>query len=137
MALNIQITDNSKAVLDELSHKVENALTGVGFEAERAAKRLVPTDTARLKNSITFATKEFHSEGNSDIRSGETPADPEEYATKAQAEKGTVYLGTNVKYASAVELRDTSHRTGQAHFLRDAMADNQELFKRIIEAALK
>ena len=135
--LDIRITDNSNAILDELSHKVENALTGVGFEAERAAKRLVPTDTARLKNSITFATKTMHSEGNSDIKSGETPADPPEYATKAQAEKGTVYLGTNVSYAPSVEFRSVNHRTGQAHFLRDAIANNQDLFKRVIEAALK
>lgn len=137
MDISVEITDHSGEVLAELEEKVKSALEACGLEAEKNAKRLVPTDTGRLKNSITYATRDFHSPGNSDIKPGETPADTGEYATKSTPEKDTVYLGSNVLYAPAVELRDISHTTGKAHFFRDAIADYADKYKKIIEAALK
>ena len=48
-----------------------------------------------------------------------------------------MYIGTNVEYAPYVEYGDNAtHKTGGAHFLRDAAAEHGEHYKQIMEAAL-
>ncbi len=95
--LDINIMDNSGAVLSTLEEKVKAALEACGMTAETYAKRDCPVDTGRLqlRNSITYAIKGGQSDANT---SGGQVADPEEYEKKAEPEKNTVYLGTNVKY---------------------------------------
>lgn len=46
--LNINITDNSQIVLNELQTKVKNALEACGMTAEAYAKRDTPVNTGRL-----------------------------------------------------------------------------------------
>lgn len=69
--------------------------------------------------------------------SGGQHADREEYEKKAEPEKTAVYIGSNVKYAPANEFYDMNHKTGKAHFLRDAVAQHTDQYKEIIKAALK
>lgn len=97
--------NNIQVVLGGMEEEVKKALTECGLKAEKYAIKLCPYDTGLLRNSITYAV------------SGEEPAIKEYKADKsdekgkyegtAPEDKGskyTVYIGTNVEYASAVEL---------------------------------
>ena len=94
----------------------------------------VAVDTGRLRNSITYAVKGGQGEAN---QSPGTEADPDEYRKLAEPEEKTVYIGTNVKYAPPVELRDVNHKSGKAHFLRDAVANHGKKYEEIAKTALK
>lgn len=134
---NTRFTDNYKEVLNEFEKAVERGLEAIGIEAETNAKENTPVDTGRLRNSITFATQTYHSPGNSTIKAEETPADPPEYATQETPEKNTIYLGTNVSYAEPVETLDLPHTTGNAHFLRDALAQHGDRYKKLMKKSLE
>lgn len=101
-------TDNSAEVLDEMRVKIAAALEAIGGQAEMYAKEECPVDTGRLRSSISHATDD-----------------------------NTAYIGTNVEYAPAVEYRDTAHKTGKAHFLRDAAATHGEEYKQITQQILQ
>ena len=131
----VKITDNSAKFIKAMKEQVEIAMIECGIEAENYASRECPVDTGRLKNSITYATKTAQGEANTDTK--KQAADPQEYAIQQQPEANTMYIGTNVKYAPQVELLDTTHKTGKAHFLRDAIANHRDQYKKIIEKNLK
>lgn len=132
------LVDNSDRILREFDRKIALACELIGVEAERNAKEDCPVDTGRLRNSITFATKNYHSPGNTDKHpKGQQDADPDEYRKLAEPEEKTVYIGTNVKYAPPVELRDVNHKSGKAHFLRDAVANHGKKYEEIAKTALK
>lgn len=137
MAIQTKFTDNYKEVLNEFEKAVERGLEAIGIEAETNAKENTPVDTGRLRNSITFATQTYHSPGNSTIKAGETPADPQEYETQATPEKNALYLGSNVSYAESVETMNRPHTTGKAHFLRDALAQHGDKYKKIMKKSLE
>ena len=67
--------DFSDLMVQAAFSQIEIALKKVGMAAERYAKEKCPTDTGRLKNSITHTN-----------------------------DKNTVYIGTNVEYAPYVEM---------------------------------
>lgn len=128
---NVRLTDNTKLIKNATDQQIEAALEAIGLKVEGYAKLLCPTKTGRLKNSITFATANYHSPGNSDIKAGETPAKPQEYAMKAKPRKNTLYLGTNVKYAAAVEC-GTSRQRPQP-YLKPAATQHTDEYKTIAE----
>lgn len=108
---DVKIIDNSDEVLDEFQRKVGLALKAIGVTAEGYAKEDCPVDTGRLRNSIANEV--------------------------ADAEKA-VYIGTNVEYAQEVEFNDkVKHRTGKAHFLRDAATKHGDEYNEIIKEILK
>ena len=78
MDVEISVVSNSDDVKQELSDRIQAALTAIGLKAESYAKDLCPVDTGRLRNSITNAND------------GES-----------------VYIGTNVEYAAFVEIGTT------------------------------
>lgn len=107
---SMTIKDNSAEVLSAMKSQVLLALESIGEEAEGYAKENCPVDTGRLRNSIAHQVVE--------------------------SEKA-VYIGTNVEYAPYVEYGDNAtHKTGGAHFLRDAATEHGEHYKQIMEAAL-
>lgn len=132
MAIRI-IENNKDIVLDALDEAVERALMAVGNNAANYARNNAPTETGRLKNSITHVM-----EGDN-----------------------TVIIGTNVEYAPYVELGTGIHATngngrktpwsykdeegnwhrtsGQvAHpYLRPAINDHMDEYKRIVENELR
>lgn len=128
------LVDNSDRILREFDRKIALACELIGVEAERNAKEDCPVDTGRLRNSITYAVKE--GQGLANQEPGEQ-ADPEEYQKLTEPEEKTVYIGTNVKYAPPVELRDVTHKSGKAHFLRDAVANHGKKYEEIAKTALK
>lgn len=128
------LVDNSDRILREFDRKIALACELIGVEAERNAKEDCPVDTGRLRNSITYAVKE--GQGLANQEPGEQ-ADPEEYQKLTEPEEKTVYIGTNVKYAPPVELRDVNHKSGKAHFLRDAVANHGKKYEEIAKTVLK
>ncbi len=71
----VEVTSHRIEVIQAKDEAVEKALNVIGLVAERYAKEMCPTDTGRLKNSISHETDD-----------------------------DTVYVGTNVEYAPYVEF---------------------------------
>lgn len=105
--MDIKITDNSDKIKAELSASTDAILEALGLTAEGYAKENCPVDTGRLRNSITH-----------------------------KADGNTAYIGTNVEYAPDVELFDMPHRTGKAHFMRDAVQNHTDEYRSIIADGL-
>lgn len=107
--ITIELKNNhTREFLEAMRSQAILGLEAIGEAAEGYAKDDCPVDTGRLRNSIAHA-----------------------------ADENEVVVGTNVEYAEFVEFRDVEHRTGKAHFLRDSVANHQEEYKAILEAALK
>lgn len=123
MATVVNFKDNSGKVRKEFADKVQLALKLIGEAAEGHAKADCPVDTGRLRNSITYATA-------SEIGTGDS-------MPKGKPEEDTVYIGSNVEYAKYVEFLSMEHKTGKAHFLRDAATTHNDEYKKIAEAILK
>lgn len=119
----INFRDESGKVKKELRDKVQLALKLIGEAAEGHAKADCPVDTGRLRNSITYATTTGHGGGDS------TP--------QGTPEEDSVYIGSNVEYAKYVEFLSMAHKTGKAHFLRDAATTHNSEYKQIAETILK
>lgn len=68
---NVTITDNTGLVREALARATNQALTAIGFTAERYAKQETPVDLGRLRNSMTHVVQD-----------------------------DSVYVGTNVEYAA-------------------------------------
>ena len=125
----VEIEDHSDEVLAELNKKIGNALEAIGAQAEMHAKANCPVDTGRLRNSITFVTGKVQGTPNT---SDGAPAEPGDYKKHAEPSPDTVYIGTNVEYAPFQEYFGK-----KAHFLRNAMTQHNDDYKKIVEAALK
>lgn len=130
--MKVDFTDNSKEVLAAMQEAAARALEKCGLVAEGYAKRLCPVDTGNLRNSISHK-----------VDDGE-PA---------------VYIGTDVEYGVYVELGTGQYYTsgrptpwvyqdakGNWHwtagnmaqpFLKPAVADHAQTYRKIIEGELK
>lgn len=126
--------DNTALVLAATHKQVQNGLNAIGLTAATHAKRNCPVDTGRLRNSITFASETKTGGSNSD--SG-AKASSNDTARHGIPEGNAVYIGTNVEYAPAVEYLDRSHKTGGAHFIKNAAANHGDEYKAIMKAALE
>lgn len=104
----IKLELHTDEILDALDEQIEAALTAVGMQAETYAKQLVPVDTGRLRNSLTY-----------------------EVDTSNKA----VIIGSGVEYAPFVE-QGTSKR-GAKPYLRPAIIDHRDDYQRIVENILK
>jgi HK97 gp10 family phage protein len=159
MAVDIKFTDNSDKVLDELKRRIPIILEALGIEAEGNAITEVNTlvydspesktyvRTGFLKNSITHAVSgksaaisTYHSNLTS---TGEDAATGKTGAVKIGRYSGTigavsdqsVYIGTNVEYASYVELGTS--KMAPRPFLKNAIENYKNDYKRIVEDGLK
>ena len=100
--------DNSKEVSDNIKAALLRGLEKCGLTAERFAKKLAPYDTGNLRNSITHEVDD---------------GDP------------AVYIGTNVEYAPYQELGTINMDANP--FLKPAVADHANTYRKIIEKELK
>lgn len=125
--------DNSAMVISLMHDKVQKGLEAIGAEAEGYAKKNCPVDTGRLRNSITWATSTGQGEPNT---SPKAKAEASDYTVLTKPSNKYVYIGTNVEYAPYVEYGDQTHKTGKAHFLRDAAVEHGDHYKAIMKAAL-
>lgn len=131
---SVSLKDYSKEFLKATEEKKRLILEAIGSECENAAKDLCPVDTGRLRNSITYATATYGGEANYTDNIGNEFSDG---AAKSTPKKSEVYIGTNVEYAPAVEFRDSVHKLGQAHFLRDGVVTSEDKIKKIVKAGLQ
>ena len=106
--MNIQFTDNSKEVSEDIKAALLRGLETCGLVAEGYAKKLAPVDTGNLRNSITHDVDD---------------------------EEPSAYIGTNVEYAPYQEL-GTIHMAAQP-FLKPAVAEHANEYRKIIEKELK
>ena len=106
--MSIEIHDNSREIANDIKSALLRGLETCGLVAEGYAKKLAPVDTGNLRNSITHTVDE------------DEPA---------------AYIGTNVEYAPYVCL-GTIHMKAQP-FLKPAVADHANTYRKIIEDELK
>ena len=146
--MSVKINDNSKEVSDKIKAAVLRGLETCGLVAEGYAKKLAPVGTPEstgipgyigglLRGSITHALSGEHPaistyQDNAGTRRGSySGTAPEE----SGANKSAVYIGTNVEYSSCVEL-GTIKMDAQP-FLKPAVADHANTYRKIIENELK
>lgn len=140
--MEVKLEDNTQKVLSEAERAAKLALEAIGALAEGFAKEDCPVDTGLLRNSITWAL------GGESPRAGSYKADvgdgEGEYEGKLPDDSGSqhsVYIGTNVIYAAVQEYKDLNHKSGKAHFLKDAIANHsseyESLARDIFRANLK
>lgn len=120
--MEVDIKDNSQALLDELKRKKNLTLSALGETVEKYAKKGCPVDTGRLRNSITYATGDFKGESTYKDEQGNMFDDG---AAKSEPKEDYVYIGTNVEYAEIIE---ENHESGK-HYLRNAVYDHKEELK--------
>ena len=106
--MSVTIQDHSAEISADIKSALLRGLETCGLVAEGYAKKLAPVDTGNLRNSITH-----------DVDDGEPAA----------------YIGTNVEYAPYVCL-GTIHMKAQP-FLKPAVADHANTYRKIIEKELK
>lgn len=143
MALTIDIVENNKnEIKDELEVAIERALEAVGLQAENYVKMNIPVDTGLLRNSITHAIAGKPAAATTykaDTPKKGQPASGS-YSGSAPYEKNTVFIGTNVEYAPYVELGHKLPSGGFVpgiHFLERGITGHMNVYKTIIETALK
>lgn len=105
----IEITSNISITKEALEEAKEICLEMLGLAAERHAKEYCPVVTGRLRNSITHAPN---------------------------ADESYVAVGTNVEYASYVEL-GSSRRKNPHPYIRPGIENHLDEYKKIIENVLK
>lgn len=130
--MNIEITDNSGRVRDELQHSVLRALEKCGLTAEGYAKRLCPVDTGNLRNSITHVVDVLNNEA---IIGSAT-----EYAAYVELGTGKYYPGgrqTPWTYQDAKGQWHLTHGQRAQPYLKPAVADHAQQYRGIIESELK
>lgn len=111
--IEVSLTSNNvKDVVAALGDQLEAALETIGIRIENYAKEDCPTDTGRLKNSLTHVV---------------------------DLNENAVIAGTNVEYAAYVELGTSkmkNYPNGQP-YLRPAVEDHMDEYRQIIEEHLQ
>ena len=140
--LDIDITNNTGEIKAEVVQKLLRGLRAVGAEAVGLAAEDCPVDTGLLRNSLAYglAGEQPQTARGGHDYSDDSASQKAGYSGKLPSSKQdelTLYVGSNVEYAPYVELMDYEHTSGKAHFLRDAIQDNLDYFKEILEASLR
>ena len=138
--VDVKIDDHTREALLKLRHQIQIGFAGIGQEAEGFAKKNCPVDSGRLRNSIAWACTDKHGSksysGGNKVSKLRNPVKPDDDQPQGIPEENAVYIGTNVEYAVYVEYGDYKHKVGEKHFLRNAIANNGERFREIMQAAL-
>lgn len=141
---DFEFIDNSDIVLEQLAEAIDAAAFAIGAEAETYAKKVIKNagavDTGRLRNSITFATRENEGSTKSFTYTvkvdGKNMKITDTTVIGTGAQLGDIYIGTNVEYAAGIETG--SHRkAGAVNFLRRACTENSDRYKKLLKMALE
>lgn len=145
MDISVELTaDNVDKVLEELAKQVEIGLEAVGLQAEKHAINNITengtVDTGLLRNSITHAVA-GHSPEKQSYTADKGGGYGSYSGTVGTERDKAVYIGTNVEYAPYVEYGHQQYGGGghvpAKPFLKPAVTDHIDEYKKIIETALK
>lgn len=131
--MKITLEDHSDEVYKELEAACQRALEKCGLVAEGYAKKLCPVDTGNLRNSITHTVSD----------NGERAAyvgTNSEYAVYVECGTGIYYPGgrqTPWTYQDENGDWHLTHGQRAKPFIKPAVAEHGEQYKRIIESELK
>lgn len=152
--LTLHVEDKSEEALKALGKALERGLTACGMQAERTAKQRCPVGNPKhwnppkpkgsyiggtLRNSITYA---LDGEGphvqTYKVKNGDKQVSGSYDGQTPKEGNGlrAVYVGTNVYYAPYVEM-GTSKYPKERPFIKPAIVDNRDEFKRILQEALE
>lgn len=130
MSVDFRVTlDNAGEIVGEMKKRVDLALQVIGADAVTTAQKDCPVDTGALRNSLAWATSK-------DSKGNKMPGEGEPSTPNGTPDDSHVYIGSNLEYAETVEYKDSVHRVGRAHFLRDAATTHTDHYKEILRAAL-
>lgn len=144
MDIKVDVKSHTDEIKDELKSRIPLALAMVGEIVEGYAKEDCPVDTGLLRNSITYgidgeSVAQPHYSADTP-RSSTGQVESGSYSGKIPSEPGdnrySVWVGTNVKYAAAVEYGSYNHKVGKAHFLRDAVSHHEKEINQAIKLIL-
>lgn len=127
---DVEITDNSDEIAMLFAMACKRGLEKCGLVAEGYAKRLCPSDTGVLRNSIT------HQVDDHDVLIGSNL----EYAPYVELGTGKYYPGgrpTPWVYQDEYGLWHYTHGNRAQPYLKPAVADHADQYRAIIEDALK
>lgn len=130
--MQIEFTDNSDLVLEEIQAAALRALEKCGLTAEGYAKLLCPVDTGNLRNSITHQV--VPSELTVYIGSNS------EYSVYVELGTGKFYPGgrqTPWTYQDAKGQWHITHGQRAQPYLKPAVSGHAAQYKAIIEGELK
>lgn len=128
--MSVEIIDNSDEALLLMAMACNRALEKCGLVAEGYAKRLCPSDTGALRNSIT------HQVDDHDVLIGSNL----EYAPYVELGTGKYYPGgrpTPWVYQDVHGNWHYTHGNRAQPYLKPAVADHAAQYRTIIEDALK
>ena len=132
------LIDNTRQVLAELERKIDLAMKVVGEAAEGYAKEGCPVDTGRLRNSITYVTRNYQSPPNTNKHpNGQKDAEPSDYHANGTPKIGEVWIGSNVEYAAVQEYGDFNHTVGHSHYLQGAANKHAKEYQSKMKQVLK
>ena len=151
--IDVKLLDYSPKIIEKMEEQVLLGLELIGQEAEKNAKYECPMDTGLLRNSIAHALAgeqpsigKSYKGTNKKARSYKADKPDKKGVIRSGTYKGkapkqgnehSVYIGSNVEYAIAVEYGDKRHDTGKKHFLKDAATNHDDQYKEIMKLALK
>ena len=129
--MDVKFIDNSEQVKAEFEAACLRALEKCGQVAEGYAKRLCPTDTGNLRNSITHRVDEAE------------PAvyvgTPNEYAAYVELGTGKYYPGGRQGSWAYQDAKGNWHRTSGSPpqpYIKPSVADHTREYRNIIEGEL-
>lgn len=134
-AISVKLESNKDLVLKATQEQIEAALEAIGIQAEGYAKLLCRVDTGLLRNSITHAVFnqgaaiQKYEADKAKGKSGKKLSGT--YKGKADSEKNTVFVGTNVEYAPYIEMG--TKRIASKPFIKPAMADHVDEYLKLAE----
>lgn len=108
LKMRIELEDYSEEVIEALANALERGMMAIGETAEKYAKEIVPVDTGRLRNSITY-------EVNKDDMA--------------------IYIGSRVEYAAPVELGTSRMRPRP--YLSPAATQHNAEYRDLIKDSLE
>lgn len=132
--MKVEVTDNTKEVIEAKDAAVIKVLTMWGIQAEGYAKELCTVDTGLLRNSITWAISGKET-AISKYKADKGGATGEYSGNIGKEGENAVYIGTNVEYAPYVELGTS--RMKERPFIKPAVADHLDEYRAIAEEELK
>ena len=129
--MNVKVTSHRREVVDAMERGKEAALEAIGAKCAGYALMLAPVDTGRLKNSITWATRQ--TEGRMYQYSDESGNGYTDHVGTGVPDDA-VCIGTNVEYAFYQEMGTS--KTPAQPFLTPAVENHMDEYKAIAKASL-